>query len=213
MRPPSRLAREAIGILVIALIAGQIIRPWGRSHAGVHELSEAELDGIALRHTLPLVFPGTFSDTLYLFLDYRCPYCGALYPDVVRQDAPYGIVVVHASGDLVTPSHQAALAAECARSSQRFHAYSYALYARRDSIGILAWEEYAKAAGIAGLTEFSRCIELRQARKVLATSQDILSRIDLQGTPALLRGRRLIRGPEAIFKEVATIVRVHEESR
>lgn len=152
-----------------------------------------------------LVFPGVFRDTIVLFLNYQCGLCAALYPELVRADAAYGVVVRHLTGDRGSSSTQAAIAAECARREDRIHAYSYALFAKRDSIGLLAWEEFGRVAGMEDFARFSRCIENHDPLELVDADTRLGISLGLTGTPAaILHGRVHLGGAqvESMLREL-----------
>jgi protein-disulfide isomerase len=163
-------------------------------------LTAAQTRLLSAEPARPLVFNGSFPDTLVLFLDYQCRYCAALYPELVRADAPYGVIVRHLVGDRNSLSAQAAVAAECARMEGKFHAYSYALFARRDSIGVLSWQAYANAAGLPESDALSRCIESRATIQVTDRDTKLGTQLGLNGTPAAVVRGMVYVGPSPILE-------------
>jgi protein-disulfide isomerase len=152
-----------------------------------------------------LVFNGAFRDTLVLFLDYRCAYCAVVYPGLVRADAHYGVVVWHLVDSRNSLSVQAAIAAECARGLGAFHPYSYALFAKRDSIGMLSWQDYLAAAGITDTGGFMRCVDRRDPLRVIEEDTRLGQRLGLAGTPAVIFRGRLYVGPTRM-EEIERII-------
>lgn len=126
---------EGIAVVAAAVVLAAGVHQRVTAPREAWDLSADERRQLRDHGNRPLVFPGVFRDTIVLFLDYRCPSCAVLYPDLVRTDARYAVVVRHLAGPKGSLSAQAAIAAECARREDRLHAYSYALFARRDSIG------------------------------------------------------------------------------
>lgn len=190
MRDLERVAIvAAVGVLAMSFWQRLSLTPVSRG------LSAAEARLLSGQTGRPLVFPGSYSDTIIVFLDYRCPYCAALYPDVVRPESRVGIVVRHALADQGSRSAQAAVAAECARQEGKFHAFSYALFARRDSIGVISWERFAAAAGVPDLPRFSLCIDKRATMELVDEDMQLARRLDLPGTPVAIHRGRMYVGP------------------
>lgn len=154
----------------------------------------------------PLVFQGQFNDTLILFVDYSCRYCAALYPELVRPDAPYGLVVIHIA-DRRSPLFQAAVAAECARNLRRFYSFSYGLFAKRDSVGRIPFESFAAQAGVRDLAGFSQCVENRIPYRIVEEDMRLALMLGIEGTPAAVLHGKLYQGPASILGLVAPLFR------
>ena len=180
--------RDIEHVVVVAAAFVLIISLWHRLSvtSDIRTLSKAQKTVLREQSERPLVFPGNYPDTVVFFLDYRCPYCAVLYSDMVRDDARYGIVVRHVVANRNTLSAQAAVAAECARREGKFHAFSYALFARRDSIGLLSWQEFATAAGVPELDSLSQCIEYRTPIDVIEDDTELAQQLGLTGTPVAI---------------------------
>lgn len=197
MKRPTFRMRDLERVAVVAAVGVLAMSFWHRvSLTPVsRRLSAVETRVLREQSGRPLVFPGSYSDTIIVFMDYRCPYCAALYPDVVRPESRVGIVVRHAMADRGSRSAQAAVAAECARREGTFHAFSYALFARRDSIGLVAWEEYAAVAGVPDVPRLAQCIEKRATIQLVDEDMQLARRLDLPGTPVAIHRGRLYVGP------------------
>lgn len=200
MIPVREVARPLHTVVVVAavLVLLSALRTRLAGPPDVRTLSAAQAEAFHNTSPAPLVFAGDYPDTLTLFLDYRCGYCAAIYPDLVRPDAPYGIVVRHVAPDRNTLSAQAAVAAECARRQGRFHAFSYALLARRDSIGLLSWEAFGRLAGVPSLEALTACTEARATIARIDADLNLSQRLDLTMTPVALYRGRLYFGPVRI---------------
>lgn len=189
-----RLARELVTGAAVAMFvyhAAWLLR----KPKDVRHLRPDEVAAISEAPGARLVFEGAHRDTLTVFLSYRCPYCAGLYSDIVRPDAPRAVIVRHVALNASTIEAQAAVAAECARRYDRFHSYSYALFAKRDSVGSLPWVSFAVQAGIRDTSGFMRCVESRLPLPVVLDDISLARRLGVPGTPALAWRRRLVIGP------------------
>ncbi len=200
MSPTLSRFRDLGHVLVVAaalIIASTL---WGHFSRPPTTWALSEIDRLALvepdtRHT---VFSGSFIDTLVFFIDYRCAYCAVLYPSIVRKDAPYGVIVRHLVNGPHSLSAQAAIAAECAGASEKFHEYSYALFSRRDSIGRVSWQRFLELAGVADSGPILSCIEKRAPIHVINEDTELGHRLGIQGTPALIYQGHAYVGPTRI---------------
>lgn len=153
-----------------------------------------------------VLFEGQFRDTVVFFLDYRCAWCTVLYQDIVRPEAPFAIVVRHfAPGGIAGLSGQAAVASECSRAQGRFHPFSYALFGRRDSIGVLGWEDFARAAAVPDPAAFRECVDRREFADRVADDLALARMLELPGTPTAVHGGRRYWGWAAIAELVSVL--------
>jgi len=198
-------------VVVLAAAFVLLSSLWSRFSATreTRSLSAGQIKALRDGPARPLIFPGNYRDTVVLFLDYRCPYCAALYPDIVRADARYGVIVRHAIDDRNSLRGQAAVAAECARRQGRFHAFSYALFSRRDSIGLLSWETFGVAAGVSQPDSLAQCIEHRATIGIVEDDSKLTRQLGVSGTPAAIYGGRIHVGPFSILE----MLRVLNSSR
>jgi protein-disulfide isomerase len=194
------LFRATEHVLAVAAALVLLSFGWRRLSArpDIITLSAAQIGAMQKRLERPLVFPGSYADTLVLFLDYRCPYCAVHYGDIVRHDAPYGVVVRHVVASVNSLEAQAAVAAECARGEGRFHAFSYALFARRDSIGYLSWRSFGAVAGVENSDRLSECIESRAPIGTIREDMELAHQLGVLGTPAVAYRGRMYLGSTGI---------------
>ena len=200
MNPTLSRFRDVGHVLVIAAALVIVSTLWNRFSRPPTTWALSDNDRLALvepdmRHT---VFSGSFVDTLVFFIDYRCAYCAVLYPGIVRKDAPYGVIVRHLVNGPHSLSAQAAVAAECAGASAKFHEYSYALFSRRDSIGRISWQRFLDLAGIADSDSILSCIENRAPIDTISEDTELGHKLGIQGTPALIYQGHAYVGPTRI---------------
>lgn len=200
-------SRDVGQVVVVAAALVVLSSVWGRLKAKPTSwtLSREEMTEVRALPRRPLVFDGTFRDTLVLFMDYRCGFCAVVYPGLVRADAHYGVVVRHLVAGPNSLSAQAAVAAECARRIGGFHSYSYALYAKRDSIGTLSWRTYLAAAGIPDTGGFMGCVDRRDPLGLIEEDTRLGQQLGLAGTPAIVFRGRMYVGPGRM-EEVSRIL-------
>lgn len=206
-------ARDLGQVLAVAICLIAISSLWrghAQAEAGIQELTASEREALAVVKRRPLVIPGAFSDTVLLFVDYRCAYCAALYPDFVRQGLPFGIEMRFALANRNSLSAQAAIAGECARQQGKFHPYSYALFSRRDSIGVLSWETYAKTAGVPDLQRHARCIAIRETLPLIEEDVAFSQQMGISSTPVAVFGNKRYVGPVRIVELLAGIARAQQ---
>lgn len=174
----------------------------------VRSLSAQERAAISGMSTQVAVFPSASPDTIVLFVDYRCGYCAVLYTDIVRERAPYAVVIRHVTESRHSMSALAAIAAECSRLQGRFHPFSYALFGKRDSIGLLAWDNFAATAGVPDPIAFSRCVDQRATIGMVDDDRVLAEHLGLPGTPAALFAGRLYVGPVAVGDVIRSRLRL-----
>jgi len=144
--------------------------------------------------------PRNAADTVVVFSDYRCPYCGVLYQDVFNDQSNVALILRHAVFEEAGRSlgTQAAIAAECARMQERFHTYSYALFSRRDSLGLLSWVHYAQIARVPDIDSFQRCVSMRSTASHVDHDSQLAKQLAIVETPTAVYQNRLYRGLNAI---------------
>ena len=207
MRPLIARLRNLQYVLVVAAAFVLLFSFWSRStrDSSVRTLSPSESQAVQSRPQRPLALPGEYRDTVILFLDYHCPYCAALYPDLVRARSAYGVDVRHVVAGPNSVIAEAAIAAECARQQGRFHPYSYALFGKRDSIGALPWEAYGIAAGVPDLATLTSCVERRLPLAWIEWDTKLVRDIGLKATPTVVYGGRIYTGPLSIAALMGTL--------
>lgn len=127
---------------------------------------------------------------IVVFSDFQCPYCRALMDTLrtLRQAYPTEVSVRYRHAPVPSHPHAypAARTSECAAAQGRFEEYHDALFAAQDSIGILAWEDFATRAGIRDLKRFRACAD--GAAPMASITRDTLAarKLRVTGTPTLL---------------------------
>ena len=193
MRDAERML-AIVGVITLIVLGWQRLAPARPGRA----LSPAEV-ALLRKHRPPgLVFPGAYPDTIELFIDYTCVYCAALYPVAAARGPSYGLAVHYVTGNTGSPSFEAAMAAECARRQGRFHQFSYELFARRDSLGVLPWRQFGAHAGISDLNALAECIGRRDAMDRIVADRKLAEQLHLRGTPSLIDRGRLYTGPTEV---------------
>lgn len=169
-------------------------------------LTTGERRAYASRATKPLVFAGEYSDTIAVFIDYLCAYCAAIYSDIARIGAPYGLELRHAVANPYSPRGLTAVASECAREQERFHAYNYALFSKRDSIHLVSWGAFGKAAGVPRLLALDECIDLRRPIEVVALDARLAAALAIRATPTAIHRGMIYEGPVRIYELISALV-------
>jgi protein-disulfide isomerase len=80
----------------------------------------------------------------------------------------------------------AARASDCAAAQGRFVAYHDALFARQDSIGLVAWSRFAAAADVRDLPAFQACAADSAPSPRIDSDVAAGKRLRVTGTPTLL---------------------------
>jgi protein-disulfide isomerase len=138
--------------------------------------------------------------TVVVFSDFQCPYCGVLMDRLraLRGAHPGEVAVVYRHFPVEGHAHAvaAARASECAGAQGRFEAYHDALFERRDSIGVVAWDRFAATAGVPDLAGFRECAAASGRVEALSRDSAAARKLRVSGTPTLLiNGLRLVGAP------------------
>lgn len=139
--------------------------------------------------------------TIVVFSDFQCPYCAVAMERLrqVRSAHPTEVAVVYRHFPVAGHRHAvaAARASECAGEQGRFEPFHDALFAAsRDSIGIVPWERYAEASGVADLPKFRECANGSGPVPALARDTLAARKLYVSGTPTLLiNGLRVVGAP------------------
>lgn len=138
------------------------------------------------------------------FADFECPACRAFDVEVRRamEEAPGQIArgFIHFPLEYHRFALPAARAAECAAVNGRFAAMHHELFARQDSLGLLPWSEYARAAGVDDLNAFDQCLEHSASvtPDAVRSGREAGERVGVTGTPTVLvNGWIMSRTPRA----------------
>jgi len=144
--------------------------------------------------------PDSAPVTIVVFSDFQCPYCGLLMDRLkkLRSAHPAEVSVVYRHFPVEGHQHAvaAARASECAAAQGRFEPFHDALFAARDSIGLLPWERFAKAAGVRDLSAFQSCAGSSAPVAALRSDSAAARSLQVSATPTLLiNGLRLVGAP------------------
>jgi len=148
------------------------------------------------------------------FSDFQCPYCRNLARSLKTVQARYPrdltIVYRHYPLEAIHPhARTAALASECAGIQRKFEAYHDVLYAKQDSIGLLAWDEFAERAGVPNLNQFRSCLAQGSLSKRVEADMEAGDRLGITSTPSLIIAGKLYRGaiPESELMRIVASAR------
>lgn len=130
------------------------------------------------------------------FVDYQCPYCQRLAPILDSLVAVYETNLQVFSVPFPLPQHRfgeaTAVAAHCAAWQDQFPGMYSALFALKDSIGLIGWNSVAERAGITDVDQFESCMSSGAAETAVREAAAVGRSVGVTGTPTLvLNGRRL----------------------
>lgn len=132
-------------------------------------------------------------DTLLIFLDYQCPYCGRFEADldsVARMRPSLTRFYRHFPLDqLHMYATAAAVASECAARQGRFASMHRKLFEHQDELGTTPWGQLAIQAEVPDLFRFETCLEAPEIRRRVRQDQELARRLGFRGTPvAIMEG-------------------------
>ena len=157
------------------------------------------------------------SVTLVAFSDFECPYCGALDNALreLRRRHPTEVRVVYRHFPLPVHRHAmvAALASECAALQGRFDEFAGTLFAKQDSLGMIAWADLASRAGVADTASFERCRLSQDGAAHVRRDQNAGARLSLRATPAILLGDEMIVGAPTLTELEGWVASAHGSNR
>lgn len=133
------------------------------------------------------------------FSDFQCPFCASFQRtlNAVRERHPDRLAVVyrHFPLDRIHPhARTAALASECAGEQKAFESYANLLFAQQDSIGLKAWERFAREAGVGDADAFTGCMSARRRAPAVELDTRAGSGIRVEVTPSIVINGVLIPG-------------------
>lgn len=136
---------------------------------------------------------------LVVFSDFECPGCRAFSSTIAALRTRFSdtvtVRILHYPLKQHRFAYRAAQAAECAGEQRVFAEFHDLLYAKQDSIGLLAWEEFAKRATVPDVAAFKTCIASASSVGV-DTDTAWASRTGIGKTPSIvLDGWLLDRTP------------------
>jgi protein-disulfide isomerase len=142
--------------------------------------------------------PADAKVTIVEFSDFECPFCRATAARLkaVRARYPRDVALVYRYYPLPYHTHAvaAARASLCAARQGRFEAFHDALFARQDSLGVVAWSRLADDAAVPDRAGFDRCMGDPGAPPEIERDLRAGTRLGVRGTPTLLVNDRLLDG-------------------
>lgn len=136
--------------------------------------------------------------TLVVFSDFQCPFCRRfdIAMDSLAERYPSDLKVVFRHAPLRSHPHAmtAAIAAECAAISGRFHEMRRTLFRRQREIGVQSWSEFAKEAGIDDVPAFVKCLTAEPVPSSIIADTAAMRLLNLIGTPTALVNNTRIDG-------------------
>jgi len=126
-----------------------------------------------------------------VFSDFECPACAAFDRGVLAEaQTEFGdslaVTILH----FPLPFHRfaglAAIASECAAARGRFQAYTAALYAFQDSLGLKSWWSIAAGVGLSDSAAFDGCLSDPSVRERVAEETRLGKELNIGGTPTVI---------------------------
>jgi protein-disulfide isomerase len=136
------------------------------------------------------------------FGDFECPYC-AEFEHVVRDaisanGGKVSLVFRHWPLRAHRFAYPAARASECAADQGMFLAYHDLLFDKRDSLGLISFDEMARRSGVPDLALFKRCDTKPGSVATIDQDASLARAIGAHGTPAVIvNGLLLARPPDS----------------
>ncbi|MDT8370317.1 MAG: thioredoxin domain-containing protein [Longimicrobiales bacterium] len=184
------VAVAATGFAAGALLLG-VLR--GPGAASLDALPDVDLRALGLTYPSGEVAEGVADVTV--ISDYQCAYCAALHHDLAWLSARHEVRVrwVHLP-QFGGVSREAAAVAICADRQGRFEPMNNLLFALRDSLGRIPWEEFAVRARVGDAAEFTVCIDDDAVHEEIDATAARLRRSGVRATPTVLLNRHLLAG-------------------
>ena len=134
--------------------------------------------------------------TIVVVSDFQCPFCKRFDVTVdslaARYPSDLKIVFRHAPLRSHPYAMEAAIAAECAANSGRFHEMRRTLFGNQREIGVRPWSEFANEAGVTDVPAFIECLSAEQVPASIVADTTAIRLLKLIGTPtALVNGTRI----------------------
>lgn len=134
--------------------------------------------------------PATAPVTILEFGDYECPFCARFARAMVEIEAAYPgqvrFVYRHWPLSMHRFAYPAARAAECAGAQGRFWEMHELLYAKRDSLGLVTFDELATRAGVTDAKRFHACAASGKAVPNIDAGMHDARQAGGTGTPTLI---------------------------
>ncbi len=153
------------------------------------------------------VGPADAKVTIVEFSDFECPFCRETASRIraIRERYPHDVALVYRHYPLSYHPHAtaAARASICASRQGRFESYHDALFARQDSLGLIAWSRLAADAGVPDVPAFEACMAEAGPSAEIERDLQAGTRLGVRGTPALLVNDRLLYGaPPGVLEDL-----------
>ncbi|MBW7932413.1 MAG: thioredoxin domain-containing protein [Gemmatimonadaceae bacterium] len=136
------------------------------------------------------------------FVDVECPYCKHLaqtlaeWKERVGDDA--SILTIHFPLSQHRFARPAARALECARLQGRFSPMLRYLFAQQDSLGLFAWTEAARKAGVVDTVAFATCNRATNPIPGVEEGVALGRRLGIKATPTVLVNEYLYSQPPSL---------------
>jgi protein-disulfide isomerase len=128
--------------------------------------------------------------TVLVFSDLECPYCRRFHETLRSVEKDYLGKVRFEFAHFPLPSHrfaqQAAEASECAAKQGLFRRFVDETFASQDSIGLLAWQEIGRRAGVADTAALAACIQERSTINRVADQRESGRALGITSTPTII---------------------------
>lgn len=153
--------------------------------------------------------PATAPVTLVEFSDFECPFCGTLFPTLLRIERTYGdkIRIVFRQfpiAELHPNAPKAAEASLCANEQQKFWELHDAMFSDQQNLSVASLK--TKAADLKlDMTRFNSCLDT--GKFVDAVKKDLLdgSKAGVSGTPGIFLNGRYLSGARP-YEELQQII-------
>ena len=186
-------------LVVTALVLRRELRPTPAPTAGDYTIPGRYIPGAdAYREPSTTLSIGQ-SLTIVEFSDFQCPFCATASTQLKALEAQFpgriNIQYRHLPiGQIHAHARKAALAAECAAEQRAFPEFASALFAQQGRIGQRSWHDFARAAGVADVSAFQRCVEIERWATRVRQDSAAAAELGIDATPTFLVGDSLYVG-------------------
>lgn len=185
-------------VTALLIVAATLVYWYPRAHQNGGVINGIRVPMSLRGPRMTLVAGNGGPDTLFLFTDFRCPYCRSLERRLDRGDRGKQPLVVR-----FFPTHDppkgalAALMAYCADRVGRFGAMYRALFAANEvpTVG-----DAARMASVPDSSGFRRCVYDPQTQALLGSDVDSAVEIGVHGTPTAVYRNRMFVGVAPIAR-------------
>ena len=171
---------------------------WWRMH---HQADTPAFALLSAAQTLPggrLIGRADARLIVHVFSDYQCPACRGLWRrsnSLLRSEPSAVAFIIHAY-PLATHRFAvtAAVAAECAGRSGRFHAAHDYLFRHSVSLSLETIIGLPAAVGLPDTTAYNRCTKGESAAAAINRDREVAEKLGVNATPIVIIGRDVFRG-------------------